>query len=341
MSRTTTPPSSAAARAAAGSPVGARRTPAARIVGLLGRHVVETLFVVVVCLGYIASPNFLTEFNVYGLLQQSAVFGILALGQAVVIISGGFDLAVGSVIALCTMVTATTIGGIGLLSVPVAILAGAAMGALSGIAVIWARIPPFVATLAVLGIARGLAFSLDDQGVIIADPAFLAMNSLRFGPVPFSAVVWVIVVAIVAAILRFTRTGLHWFAVGGNADSARLAGVRIGWVRFQAFLLSGALAGLAGVLFAARSSSGSPGIAVGWELDTIAIVVIGGVSLFGGSGSVVRVALGALIYLMLTNIMNLVNIDTYAQNVLKAVLILAAVTVPLVVNDRIRKRRTA
>ncbi|WP_251454081.1 ABC transporter permease [Microbacterium sp. Marseille-Q6648] len=307
----------------------------------LGRHLVEILFLVVVLLGYIASPNFLTEFNVYGLLQQASVLGLLALGQAVVIISGGFDLAVGSVLALSTMVTAVTISDLGLLSVPVAIGAGAAMGAISGIAVTWGRIPPFVATLAVLGIARGLAFSIDNQGIIITDANLLALNATRFGPVPLSAVIWVLMVVLVAAMLRFTRTGTHLYAVGGDIDSARLAGVRVGWVRFKAFLLSGALAGLAGVLFAARSSSGSPGIAVGWELDTIAIVVIGGVSLFGGSGSVVRVALGALIYLMLTNIMNLVNVDTYAQNVLKAILILAAVTIPLMVKNRGARRGSA
>jgi ribose/xylose/arabinose/galactoside ABC-type transport system permease subunit len=232
------------------------------------------------------------------------------------------------------MVTASTIGEFGMLALPIAIVAGAAMGALSGIAVTWGRIPPFVATLAVLGVARGFAFVIDNQGIVIADPALLALNSVRLGPVPLIAVIWVVMVALAALVLKFTRTGTHWYAVGGNADSARLAGVRVGWVRFQAFLLSGALAGLAGVLFAARSSSGSPGIASGWELDTIAVVVIGGVSLFGGAGSVVRVALGVLIYLMLTNIMNLVNIDTYAQNVLKAVLILAAVTIPLAIRNR-------
>jgi ribose/xylose/arabinose/galactoside ABC-type transport system permease subunit len=300
----------------------------------LGGHVVEILFLAVILLGYIASPNFLTAFNVNSLLQQAAVLGILALGQAIVIISGGFDLSVGSVLALCTMVTASTIGEFGMLALPIAIVAGAAMGALSGIAVTWGRIPPFVATLAVLGVARGFAFVIDNQGIVIADPALLALNSVRLGPVPLIAVIWVVMVALAALVLKFTRTGTHWYAVGGNADSARLAGVRVGWVRFQAFLLSGALAGLAGVLFAARSSSGSPGIASGWELDTIAVVVIGGVSLFGGAGSVVRVALGVLIYLMLTNIMNLVNIDTYAQNVLKAVLILAAVTIPLAIRNR-------
>ncbi|WP_301312569.1 ABC transporter permease [Promicromonospora umidemergens] len=308
---------------------------------ILGEHAVETLFVGVVLLGFIASPNFLTTFNVNSILQQAAVLGILAVGQAVVIISGGFDLSVGSVVALSTMVTASTIAEFGLLSIPVAVLAGGAMGAVSGLAVTWARIPPFVATLAVLGIARGLAFTIDNQGIVISDAQLVAFHAAHVGPVPLVALVWLAIVVLVHLLLRFTRTGTHWYAVGGNLETARLAGVPVARVQLKAYLLSGCLAGLAGVLFAARSSSGSPGIAAGWELDSIAVVVIGGVSLLGGAGNVLRVALGVLIYLMLANVMNLVNVDTYLQNVLKAVLILSAVTIPLFVQRRGQARRAS
>jgi ribose/xylose/arabinose/galactoside ABC-type transport system permease subunit len=286
---------------------------------------VEGLFLLVVLMGFIASPNFLTTFNIDSLLHQAAILGVLAVGQYVVILSGGFDLSVGAVVALTGMVTAQTVSGIGLLSVPLAMVVGGAMGLLSGIAVTVGRIPPFVATLGVLGIARGLAFTVNNQGIVITEPALLDLNKASVGPVPLVAVIWVLVAGLVFAFLHLTRTGTYVFAIGGNADSARLAGVPVDRIKVAAYVLSGCLAGLAGVLFAARSSSGSPGIASGWELDSIAAVVIGGVSLFGGSGRLPKAMLGVLIYLMLTNIMNLVDVDAYTQNVLKGALILVVV----------------
>jgi ribose/xylose/arabinose/galactoside ABC-type transport system permease subunit len=214
------------------------------------------------------------------------------------------------------------------------------MGLLSGLAVTVGHIPPFVATLGVLGIARGLAFTVSNQGIIITDQTILDINEGKVGPLPLVAIIWAVVVAAVWALLRLTRTGTYIFAIGGNADSARLAGVPVARIQLTAYVLSGCLAGLAGILFAARSSSGSPGIGSGWELDTIAAVVIGGVSLFGGSGSLPRAMLGVLIYLMLTNVMNLANVDTYVQNVLKGTLILAAVTIPALVQHRSPWRRS-
>jgi ribose/xylose/arabinose/galactoside ABC-type transport system permease subunit len=312
-----------------------------RLAGGLSAWVVEGLFLLVVLIGFIASPQFLTTFNVDSLLHQAAILGVLAVGQYLVIISGGFDLSVGAVVALTGMVTAKSVSEMGLVSLPLAVAAGGMMGLLSGLAVTFGRIPPFVATLGVLGIARGLAFTVGNQGVIITDQTILNINEASVGPIPLVAIIWLIVIALVFAFLRLTRTGTYFFAIGGNADSARLAGVPVARIRIIAYVLSGCLAGLAGVLFAARSGSGSPGIAGGWELDSIAAVVIGGVSLFGGSGSLLRAMLGTLIYLMLTNIMNLANVDAYVQNVLKGVLILAAVTIPALVQRRRSIGRTS
>lgn len=300
----------------------------------LSTRVVEALFLLVLLMGFIASPNFLTTFNLDSLLRQAAILGVLAVGQYVVIVSGGFDLSVGAVVALTGMVTARTISEVGLLSVPLAVAVGAAMGLLSGLAVTFGRIPSFVATLGVLGIARGLAFTVSNQGIVITDPTILNINKTSFGPVPLVALIWLAVAGLVFAFLHLTRTGTYVFAIGGNAGSARLAGVPVTRIRVIAYVLSGCTAGLAGVLFAARSSSGSPGIANGWELDSIAAVLIGGVSLSGGSGRLPRAMLGVLIYLVLTNIMNLANVDSYVQNVLKGVLILAAVTIPALARRR-------
>lgn len=320
-----------------------RKTPASlrsRLGGSLSAHAVEGLFLLLVIVGYVSSPNFLTAFNVGSLLHQAAILGILAVGQYVVIVSGGFDLSVGAVVALTGMVTASTAVDIGLWCLPLGILVGGAMGALSGLAVTVGRIPPFVATLGVLGIARGLAFTVNNQGVIISDERILNINEATIGPIPLVAIIWLVVVALVYALLCLTRTGTYLFAIGGNADSSRLAGVPIARVQVTAYVLSGCLAGLAGILFVARSSSGSPGIGAGWELDTIAAVVIGGVSLFGGSGSLPRAMLGVLIYLILTNIMNLANVDTYVQSILKGTLILLAVTIPALAERRTLSRRS-
>jgi ribose/xylose/arabinose/galactoside ABC-type transport system permease subunit len=296
-----------------------------RASGLLSERVVEGLFILVVLIGLIASPDFLTPFNIDSLLHQAAIVGILAVGQYLVIVSGGFDLSVGSVVALTSISVATMASEIGGLAIPFAVLIGGSMGLLGGLAVTLGRIPPFVATLGVLGIARGLAFTVSTQGIVVTDPFLSSLNRASVLGLPVVAIIWLVVVALVYAFLHTTRIGTYIFAVGGNIDSARLAGVPVARVQLTTYILSGSLAGLAGVLFVARSSSGSPGVAGGWELDTIAAVVIGGVSLFGGAGNLLRAMLGVLIYLMLTNIMNLVNVDAYLQNVLKGVLIFMAV----------------
>jgi ribose/xylose/arabinose/galactoside ABC-type transport system permease subunit len=284
--------------------------------------------------GFIASPNFLTSFNLQGLLSQAAVLGILAIGQYVVIVAGGFDLSVGAVAATSSMVVASTLGDMGLLGILLAIASGALLGLLSGFSVTWGRIPAIVATLGVTGIAQGVAFTISNRGIVITDPTFMKINSTSFGFVPLLFVIWAVLAAVVYAVLRLTRTGLYFFAIGGNADSARLAGVPVARVQVTAFALSGMLAGVAGVLFAARASSGLPGLGVGWELDTIAAVVIGGVSLYGGSGNLIKAMIGVLTYLMITNVMNLADVDSYLQSVLKGLLILAAVAVPAVLRRR-------
>ncbi|MCW2510814.1 MAG: Monosaccharide transporter rane protein family [Modestobacter sp.] len=311
----------------------AGRGPARGLSGLSGRAV-EILFLAVVITGFVASPNFLTSFNLQGLLSQAAVLGILAIGQYIVIVAGGFDLSVGAVAAVSSMVVASTLGDLGVLGILLAIASGAALGLLSGLAVTVGRIPPIVATLGVAGIAQGVAFTISNRGIVITDSAFMTLNSTSFGFVPLLFVIWAVLVAVVFAFLRLTRTGLYFFAIGGNADSARLAGVPVARVQMTAFALSGMLAGAAGVLFAARANSGLPGLGVGWELDTIAAVVIGGVSLYGGQGNLVKAMIGVLTYLMITNVMNLADVDSYLQNVLKGVLILAAVAAPAVLRRR-------
>lgn len=293
----------------------------------LSRHAVELVFIGMVIVGIAASSDFLTMFNIESILRQASILGILSVAQYLVIVTGGFDLAVGAIMALSSVVVAVTVNTMGLASIPLAILVGGVVGSISGVAVSIAKIPPFVATLGVLGIARGISYTLSETGVIIKNEGILWINATEIWFIPLITIIWVVVVALVYVALRMTRTGTYYFAIGGNAGSARLAGVPVTGVQISSYVASGLIAATAGVLFASWSQSGSPGAANGWELTTIACVVIGGVSLFGGSGSVLKAMLGVLIYVLLTNIMNLANVDTYVQYIVQGIIILFAVAV--------------
>lgn len=282
----------------------------------LGMVVLATLFV----------PNFFTPYNVQSLLGQATVLGLLATGQFLVILSGGFDLSVGAVLALGSVVFAVYAAEYGLLAgTALAVGAGALLGLVSGIAVTKGGVPPFIATLGTLGIARGLAFTVSERSVILENDLFRGFSFASIGFVPLQAVVWILIAAAVYAFMRRSKTGLRVYAVGGAEDTARLAGVSVDRVKLLVYTASGCLAGVAGILFVARSGSGLPQVGNGWELDSIAAVVIGGTALFGGRGSLPKAMVGVLIYMTIRNVMNLLGLDPYLQDILKAAVIFTAV----------------
>jgi ribose/xylose/arabinose/galactoside ABC-type transport system permease subunit len=296
-----------------------------RVLAALGAYDVWLIALLMMALATALSPLFLTPLNLENLLRQSAIIGLLAIGQFLVILTGGFDLSVGAVLALSSVLVAQ----LSATSLPLALLAGVAAGALlglaNGLAVTRGRIPPFVATLAMLGIARGLAFAVSENSVTLRDATLRALNAGVIGFVPALALVWLLIAALVAAFLQLTPMGLHIYAVGGREETARLAGVDVARTKLLVYTLAGCLAGVAGILFAARSSSGMPHVGAGWELDSIAAVVIGGVSLAGGRGSLAKAMAGVLVYMAIRNLMNLLGMDPYFQDMLKAGIILAAV----------------
>lgn len=272
----------------------------------------------------LVSPSFLTAGNIGSLLSQSALLGILATGQFLVVVSGGFDLSVAAVMALCSLVFATTVGfGPG----PAALLAigaGGLCGLFNGLAIAKGRVQPLIATLAMMGIARGLALSISEKSILVKDSAVVALRSVG-GMVSVPAMMWIAVVVVGAIWFRTTRQAVHLYAVGGNEQTARLAGVPVDRVKIGVYATSGALSGLAGIALVIRSSSGVPLGGMGWELDTIAAIVIGGVNLFGGEGRLLRATMGVLIYQMIANVMNLSGIDPYYQDIVRATVIVAAV----------------
>lgn len=281
--------------------------------------------------------TFLTWGNATIMLQQTVIIGIAALGMTLVIISGGIDLSVGSVIALCTIVIARLLelGWSPLAAAAGGIAAGAACGALAGVLITRLRLLPFIVTLGTMGIWRGAAKGLADEQPIYPDENWL--NELM--QVPLTGLPWgvwllLICAALVAGVLRFTRFGRHVFAVGSNEATARLCGVRVERLKFWVFTLGSAFAGLAGVLQFAYLTGGDPTTAVGLELNVIAAVVIGGASLSGGQGTIAGTLAGALLMTVVANGCTKLELANWVQEIVTGGIIVAAVLL-----DRFRQRR--
>jgi ribose transport system permease protein len=285
-----------------------------------------------------AARDFLTGDNLANVARQAAVIAILAVAETIVIIGGGIDLSVGSLTAL-TGVTAAVLMSSG---TPMAIaaaclagiLCGLACGATSGLLTAYGRMPSFIATLGMMGIARGVAFVVTaGQNVTLpaAFPEFAAAEALG---VPVPALVAAVVAVAAHILLSRTVPGRHTYAIGGNAEAARLSGIPVKRVVTILFALSGLLSGIAGLVLTSRLTIGQPTAGQGYELDAIAAAVIGGASLMGGQGTVPGTVVGAAIIGVLRNGLNLLNVEVFWQQVAIGVIIIAAVFF-----DQFRRRR--
>jgi Ribose/xylose/arabinose/galactoside ABC-type transport systems, permease components len=285
----------------------------------------------------VVSPVFATPSNLFNVALQSSINALLAFGMTFVILTAGIDLSVGSLLAL----SGALAGGLmvaGDLPWPLAALvglgAGTLLGAINGIAITAFRIPPFIATLAMLSIGRGLTqLYTGGRPFTGLDPAFSQLGQGEIGPVPIPVLVMVVVVSAGWIVLRFSVFGRYVYAIGSNPEAARLAGVPVAAVLIAVYAISGLLAGLGGLVITARLSSAQPTVGAGFELDAIAAVVVGGMSLSGGEGSIIRSLIGALIIGVLNNGLNLLNVDPFVQPVVKGLVILVAVGL-----DRLKTR---
>jgi len=324
---------------------GKRRAALLRTVAL-----VVGLTVLLTVLNAATHGDFLRPGNMINVLRQIAVNAILATGQTFVIITAGIDLSVGSLIALTGVLMAGVMFGhpdvaVGFaLALLVGIGAGGLAGLVNGLPVVRFGLPPFITTLAMLEIARGLAFLYTKgQPIEIDNPAFNFIGGgfvfpglgrlLNIPGVPMPVIVMLIVVLAGSFLLTQTRFGRYVYAIGGNEEAARLSGVNVFGVKLMVYVISGALAGLASLLLAARLNSGIPQSGQGYELQSIAAVVVGGTSLMGGRGSIGGTFVGALLIGVLYNIMNLLNVQSYAQEVVLGAVILIAVLL-----DQLRKQ---
>ena len=274
------------------------------------------------------APGFLSVANLLNVAMSVAIIGILAVGMTAVIVSGGIDLSVGSVIALSGVAgaIAARAGWPAIAVLLVALGIGLATGAVSGALVAWARVPAFVATLAMLTAARGLAFIVSDGRSIGGLPSwFNVLGRSVAGGVPGPVLLMLVVMLLGALVLTRTAFGRHVYAVGGNPVASWLAGIDVRRVTFTVYLLNGLLAGLGGLTLASRLGAGVPNAGVQYELDVIAAVVVGGTSLSGGRGTVAGTFWGTMFIGVLTNGLNLADVDPYVQKIALGVVIVVAV----------------
>jgi len=274
------------------------------------------------------SPYFLTTENLLNVSLQASITAIIAAGMTFVILTGGIDLSVGSLVAFAGIIT-TDILRIHL-PLPVAILAGlsvgAASGAFAGVCVTRFNITPFIVTLALMTIWRGAAFVYTEGRPIWELPeSFGLLGAGRVLEVPIPTLMMVIVYTVSHIVLTRTKFGRYVYAVGGNREAARLAGIRTDRVLVQVYVVCGMLAAMSGILLASRMNSGQPNAGLMYELDVIAAVVVGGTSLFGGRGSIIGTFIGAMLIAVLRNGLNLLNVGSYVQQVVVGAVILLAV----------------
>lgn len=276
------------------------------------------------------SDKFLTFDNMSNILLQNSVIAILALGQLMVVITGGIDLSVGSIAALASVLSAMLLGmGFDpILTIILVMVLMAIAGLANGMAVTYGKITPFVVTLATLTIYRGLAYIFQVGSLVtIEDNTFLAIlaGKTMVGGVYTPVIILFLTLGIFIFILKMTTFGRRLYAVGGNAEAARLAGAPVNRDIVIAYVISGALAGLGGLMTTARLNTGSALYGQGYELDAIAAVVVGGASLMGGKGFALNAVLGAFLIGIIRNILNLTGVASYPQMVIQGLIILVAV----------------
>ena len=296
---------------------------------------------ILLCVGFsFASEHFLSARNALNILDQVTVLGILAIGMTAVIIIGGIDLSVGSVLAFATMTLGWLMrdGGVPVpFAIIAAILAGGGCGAICGLLITIGRLPPFVATLAMLSAARGLANILTDGRQIIGYPEwFSELATVRhFGFLSVTMTIFIVLAILGWVYLRFRASGRNLYAIGGSPEVARLAGIRVALANTWVYIFSGLMAGVAGVALAARLDSSQPSAGFTYELDTIAAVVIGGASLNGGKGGIGGTIVGVFIIGVLRNGLNLLAVSPFVQQI-----IIGAVIAVAVMMDTLGRRRS-
>ncbi len=285
---------------------------------------------IILCIFFsITSEAFLTSANILSVLRQISINAIIALGMTLIILIRGIDLSVGSIVAVSgTFSVGLLVDGF---SIPIAIcislLLAIAIGFINGFITSKGKMPSFIVTLAMMTMARGLAY-VYTGGLPLrydASPVFNAIGNGYIGPIPVPIIIMIVCVIIISILLNRTKFGRYVYAIGGNPEAARFSGINIKRIEIIVFTISGFFAGLAGIILASRLSSGQPTAGQGFELDAIAAVVLGGTSFNGGIGKISGTIIGALIIGVLSNGLNLMHVPFYYQLIIKGAVIIGAV----------------
>jgi ribose/xylose/arabinose/galactoside ABC-type transport system permease subunit len=297
-----------------------------KYLSLYGLYFAFALLIVIMA---VLSPSFLKPTNLLNILRQTSINGIIAIGMTLVILTGGIDLSVGSILALSAVIaTSFAHSGEHHLIVPVfvGLFIGFLCGFINGFVIAWNRIAPFIVTLAMMTIARGLALVYTNgRPVIDLSDNYNRIGSSYLMGIPIPVIIFILIILAGLFLLKYTKFGRHIYATGGNEIAAKISGVNTNRIIIWVYSLTGLLSGLAGVVLSARVMSASPATGQGYELDAIAAVVIGGTKLTGGVGTIAGTIIGALIIGVMNNGLDLLNISSYWQLFVKGVIILLAV----------------
>ena len=290
--------------------------------------------ILLVVLASVLSPYFMTFKNIINVLRQVSIVAIISVGMTYVIVTGGIDLSVGSVAALSGMIT-----GLFLKNVGAGLFVSISMGIISGMLCGWfcgflitskIRMPPFIATLAMMSIARGIALMMTSGRPIFNLPgSFSFLGGGFFWGIPIPIIIMLIVYLFAHISLTYTKSGLYFYAIGGNEEAARVTGIKSNVVKMRAYLISGFCASIAGIVLTSRVMVSEPIAGFLYELEAIAAVIIGGANLFGGEGIVLGTLIGAVIMGVLRNSLNLLNVSTYLQQVIVGFVIVTMVSISI------------
>jgi ABC-type sugar transport system ATPase subunit/ribose/xylose/arabinose/galactoside ABC-type transport system permease subunit len=322
-----------AAAIGSGGAVRAEAAPRKRPALLLGARTDLIVYITLMALfiaGSVSSPAFLDPYNLTSNLRAAAALAIVTMGQAMVMMSGGVDLSVSSTITLTTILSAGLMAGRNGMILP-AILAclgvGLVMGCLNGLAVVKLKIAPFIATLGVLSIGRGIALLITHGPIGAIAPAFKYFSRGSLGPIPSALPIILVVFIAAALVMNRTTYGRYLFALGGSREVSRLAGIKVSRITFSSYLVSGVCAAAAGLYLSSRMGVGDPSVGPGFDLDSIIAVLIGGIPFGGGRGKILGVIAGVLLVTVLGSLLNMWNLETWYHQIARAVILLAAISI--------------
>lgn len=285
------------------------------------------IFVGICILASMLSPTFLTEANLTNVLRQVVVVSLLACGITFVIILGHIDVSLGSVLALCGVIAASVMSMTGsiVLAVAAGLVVGVITGTINGFVITFFRIPSFIMTLAMTTVARGTVLLYTGGSPVTGLGDFKVIGQGSLGPIPISVLILAVVVVLSWLLLNKTKFGRYVYAVGGNQRAALASGINPDSIIIKAFIFNGVLCAVAGIVLMSRINSGQPAGGVGYEFDAITAVVVGGTSLMGGTGTITGTIIGSMIIGVINNILNLMNVSSYWQQIIKGLIIAIAV----------------